>query len=31
MSELLRAAENKEWEKLLVRRLLEVVWFLQRM
>ena len=26
MSELLRAAKNKEWDKLKVRRPLEVVW-----
>jgi hypothetical protein len=30
-SELLRAAENQEWDKLMVRRPLEVVWYLQRM
>jgi hypothetical protein len=26
MSELVDAAENKEWEELMVRRLLEGVW-----
>ncbi len=30
MSDLVRAAEKQEWEKLLVRRLLVVVWYLQR-
>jgi hypothetical protein len=30
-SELLTAAENKEWDKLMVRRPLEVVRYLQRM
>jgi hypothetical protein len=30
MSELLDAAEKKEWEKLMVRRLPDVVWNLQR-
>ncbi len=30
MSELLNAAKNKEWDKLMVRRLLDVVWYLQR-
>ena len=30
MSDLLRAAENKEWDKVMVRRPLEVVWYLQR-
>jgi hypothetical protein len=28
--ELLEAAWNKEWDKLMVRRLLVVVWYLQR-
>ena len=31
MSELCDAARKKEWEKMMVRRLLEVVWYLQRM
>ena len=30
MSKLLDAVEKKEWEKMMVRRLLEVVWYLQR-
>jgi hypothetical protein len=30
MSELLDAAENQQWEELPVRRVLEVVWHLQR-
>ena len=30
MSELCDAARKKEWEKMMVRRLLEVVWYLQR-
>ncbi len=30
MSELLDAAENREWDKFMVRRLLEGVWYLQR-
>jgi hypothetical protein len=31
MSKVLDAAEKEEWEELMVRRLLEVVWYLQRM
>jgi hypothetical protein len=31
MSELFDAAKKKEWEQLMVRRLLEVVWYLQRL
>jgi hypothetical protein len=30
MSELLDAALNRKWEKLMVRRLLVVVWYLKR-
>jgi hypothetical protein len=30
-SELLSAAKNKEWDKFMVRRLQEAVWYLQRM
>ena len=30
MSELFDAVQKEEWEKMMVRRLLEVVWYLQR-
>jgi hypothetical protein len=30
MSELCNAVQKKEWEKMMVRRLLEVAWYLQR-
>jgi hypothetical protein len=30
MSDVVNAAKNKEWDTLMVRRPLEVVWYLQR-
>ena len=31
MSKLLDAVQQKEWEKMMVRRILEAVWYLKRM